>query len=677
MNTNNQIIKVKIEDIVPNRFQPRINFDKEALNELAASIKRYGIIQPLTLRQIGPKYEIIAGERRYKAAIIAGLTEVPAMIATMDDQTSAELAIIENLQREELSAIEEAKSYKRLIDFSNITQAELANRLGKSQSAIANKLRLLNLTKEVQEALAKNQISERHARSLLAVKEPNQQVDILNRIIKERLTVKDTDQVIKDLTNNDSNINKDNNIEKQIPVIDKSKINIEFNQPEPQPEELPSITKFENPDIINLNDLNSDNIFQRYLNQSTKKEERKEEKNMNNELNNQIPSFDSLLQPEAPKTEPVAAPTTPQVQIPAPTPAGNKFFPDLEDESLNMGNVSANPMPTSDPSSLNSFLNSATLTPVTPVTPASAPEPEPQAPTPVVPPIESVNTMPSIEPISPIAPVTPESMGPTPMGTSPVDSLPGTVSPTLTPINDTPPVTVPGASANPIPNITPIVNENVTVTPVSESGSPTPTIEPISPISQVPPVEANPIPETPSPISPIGLNTTPIAGVPNNEPNSVQTPSLDPISPISEPIPSPIPSIDTNPAPIAATPNNEPSSVQTPSLEPISPISEPTPTVSPVNEGPITPVMPAQSVETPNPSPAVPEPAMELPSIPEPTVAPEPVAPTPTGAPTNNVTNAVNQVRDLINNLENNGYIVDIQELDLPDKYQLTISIKK
>ena len=632
MNTNNQIIKVKIEDIVPNRFQPRINFDKEALNELAASIKRYGIIQPLTLRQIGPKYEIIAGERRYKAAIIAGLTEVPAMIATMDDQTSAELAIIENLQREELSAIEEAKSYKRLIDFSNITQAELANRLGKSQSAIANKLRLLNLTKEVQEALAKNQISERHARSLLAVKDPNQQVDILNRIIKERLTVKDTDQVIKDLTNNDSNINKDNNIEKQIPVIDKTKINIEFNQPEPQPEELPSITKFENPDIINLNDLNSDNIFQRYLNQSTQKEERKEEKNMNNELNNQIPSFDSLLQPEAPKSEPVAAPTTPQVQIPAPTPAGNKFFPDLEDESLNMGNVSANPMPTSDPSSLNSFLNSATLTPVTPVTPASAPEPEPQAPTPVVPPIESVNTMPSIEPISPIAPVTPE-----PMGASPVDSLPGTVSPTLTPINDTPPVTVPGASANPIPNITPIVNENVTVTPVSESGSPTPTIEPISPISQVPPVEANPIPETPSPISPIGLNTTPIA----------------------------------------ATPTNDPTSIQTPSLDPISPISEPTPTVSPVNEGPITPVMPAPSVEIPSPTPATPETAMELPSIPEPTVAPEPVAPTPTGSPTNNVTNAVNQVRDLINNLENNGYIVDIQELDLPDKYQLTISIKK
>ena len=632
MNTNNQIIKVKIEDIVPNRFQPRINFDKEALNELAASIKRYGIIQPLTLRQIGPKYEIIAGERRYKAAIIAGLTEVPAMIATMDDQTSAELAIIENLQREELSAIEEAKSYKRLIDFSNITQAELANRLGKSQSAIANKLRLLNLTKEVQEALAKNQISERHARSLLAVKDPNQQVDILNRIIKERLTVKDTDQVIKDLTNNDSNINKDNNIEKQIPVIDKTKINIEFNQPEPQPEELPSITKFENPDIINLNDLNSDNIFQRYLNQSTQKEERKEEKNMNNELNNQIPSFDSLLQPEAPKSEPVAAPTTPQVQIPAPTPAGNKFFPDLEDESLNMGNVSANPMPTSDPSSLNSFLNSATLTPVTPVTPASAPEPEPQAPTPVVPPIESVNTMPSIEPISPIAPVTPE-----PMGASPVDSLPGTVSPTLTPINDTPPVTVPGASANPIPNITPIVNENVTVTPVSESGSPTPTIEPISPISQVPPVEANPIPETPSPISPIGLNTTPIAATPTNDPTSIQTPSLDPISPISEPIP----------------------------------------TVSPVNEGPITPVMPAPSVEIPSPTPATPETAMELPSIPEPTVAPEPVAPTPTGSPTNNVTNAVNQVRDLINNLENNGYIVDIQELDLPDKYQLTISIKK
>ena len=134
MKMNKEVVMVKLSDIIPNRFQPRLTFDEEALNELASSIKEHGIIQPLILRDLGSKYEIIAGERRYKASTIAGLTEVPAIVGTMDDQTSAELALIENIQRKDLSAIEEAKSYKKILDMGNFTQEELAKRMGKSQS---------------------------------------------------------------------------------------------------------------------------------------------------------------------------------------------------------------------------------------------------------------------------------------------------------------------------------------------------------------------------------------------------------------------------------------------------------------------------------------------------------------------------------------------------------------
>ena len=179
MKMNKEVVMVKLSDIIPNRFQPRLTFDEEALNELASSIKEHGIIQPLILRDLGSKYEIIAGERRYKASTIAGLTEVPAIVGTMDDQTSAELALIENIQRKDLSAIEEAKSYKKILDMGNFTQEELAKRMGKSQSTIANKMRLLSLTNEVQVALMNNLISERHARCLLQIKDEDLQTAII------------------------------------------------------------------------------------------------------------------------------------------------------------------------------------------------------------------------------------------------------------------------------------------------------------------------------------------------------------------------------------------------------------------------------------------------------------------------------------------------------------------
>ena len=198
METGKEVVKININNIIPNRFQPRISFDEQGLEELSNSIKMYGILQPLILRPLGDKYEIIAGERRYKAATMAGLADVPAILVNLDDQTSAELAIIENIQRKDLTAIEEAKSYKKLIDLGNYTQDQLAIKMGKKQSTIANKLRLLNLIPQAQEALMNNLISERHARSLLQLKEePNKQQEILNRIINERLTVRDTDNAIK------------------------------------------------------------------------------------------------------------------------------------------------------------------------------------------------------------------------------------------------------------------------------------------------------------------------------------------------------------------------------------------------------------------------------------------------------------------------------------------------
>lgn len=209
MRINKEIVMVRLSDIIPNRFQPRLTFDEEALNELAASIKEHGIIQPLILRDLGNKYEIIAGERRYKAAQLAGVLEVPAVIGQMDDQTSAELALIENIQRKDLSAIEEAKSYKKILDMGGFTQDELSKRMGKGQSTIANKMRLLTLTNEVQAALMNNLISERHARCLLQVKDETKQKEVLNKIITERMNVRDTDNYIKSMIGMNAEQDKD------------------------------------------------------------------------------------------------------------------------------------------------------------------------------------------------------------------------------------------------------------------------------------------------------------------------------------------------------------------------------------------------------------------------------------------------------------------------------------
>ena len=199
-NNKDKIIYVPVEDILPNRFQPRLAFDEKELNELANSILKYGVIQPIVLRSIGDKYEIIAGERRYKASCLAGLKKVPAILNNTDDNTSAEIALLENLQRKNLTVIEEAQSYKKLMD-RGFTQEDMASKLGVSQSSIANKMRLLNLPKEVQDALLYNRISERHARTLLSLGNEDLQKNLLSRIISEKLTVKQTEEEVSMILN--------------------------------------------------------------------------------------------------------------------------------------------------------------------------------------------------------------------------------------------------------------------------------------------------------------------------------------------------------------------------------------------------------------------------------------------------------------------------------------------
>lgn len=237
-----QILQVPIEDIIPNRFQPRLSFDDASLADLASSIKQHGIIQPLVLRRKNDKYEIIAGERRFKAAKMAGLVSVPAVISNLDDNESAEVAIVENIQRKDLTAIEEARSYQALLDKGYMTQDELARKMGLSQSAISNKLRLLTLDEAVQEAILAEKISERHARTLLKVPSHEKQRELLNKVINERLTVKQLEDEIKNIdTTSGSIVEQPKNNE-----IDKTEL-------------LETITQKEAP-VENINTPSSQNI---------------------------------------------------------------------------------------------------------------------------------------------------------------------------------------------------------------------------------------------------------------------------------------------------------------------------------------------------------------------------------------------------------------------------------
>ena len=189
---------IHISSIEANPYQPRTKFDEEALNELAQSIKTYGLIQPVTVRPVGSgKYQLISGERRFLAAQIAGLTEIPAFVRTVDDAQSIQMALVENIQRADLNAIEIAMSYQMLIDECHFTQEELGAKVGKTNTTISNYLRLLKLSTPVQVAVRDNQISMGHARALVAVEDETLQAKLVQQIVKDNLSVRQTETLVK------------------------------------------------------------------------------------------------------------------------------------------------------------------------------------------------------------------------------------------------------------------------------------------------------------------------------------------------------------------------------------------------------------------------------------------------------------------------------------------------
>lgn len=190
---------VKITKVEPNREQPRKNFDEDALQELADSIKQFGLLQPILVQDRKDYYEIIAGERRWRAAKLAGLKEVPVIIRNYTEQEIVEISLIENIQREDLNPIEEAQAYKRLLTEFHLKQDEVAERVSKSRAAVTNSIRLLKLNEEVQRMVVDEMISTGHARALLAVENPEEQYNLAQRIFDEKLSVRDVEKLVKNL----------------------------------------------------------------------------------------------------------------------------------------------------------------------------------------------------------------------------------------------------------------------------------------------------------------------------------------------------------------------------------------------------------------------------------------------------------------------------------------------
>lgn len=188
--------EIPMHQIVSNRFQPRLTFPEEALRELALSIEANGLIQPISVRPVDGKYEIVAGERRFRALRLLNAQTVPAIIMHINDAQMAEMALVENIQREDLSAIEEAKAFVLMLHHHALTQEKIAAKIGKSQSSVANKIRLLQLPQDIQDAISEHQITERHARALLGLPE-HKQKEIFNKIIQQQLNVRQTEALIE------------------------------------------------------------------------------------------------------------------------------------------------------------------------------------------------------------------------------------------------------------------------------------------------------------------------------------------------------------------------------------------------------------------------------------------------------------------------------------------------
>ena len=211
---------VNITKVEPNREQPRKNFDEDALEELAESIKQFGLLQPILVQDRKSYYEIIAGERRWRAAKKAGLKEVPVIIKNLTDQEIVEISLIENIQREDLNPIEEAQAYKRLLTEFNLKQDEVADRVSKSRTAVTNSMRLLKLCDEVQQMIINGMISTGHARALIGIEDPEKQYNIAQRIFDEKLSVRDVEKLVKNIDKpSTTKLRKPNETDKSLEII--------------------------------------------------------------------------------------------------------------------------------------------------------------------------------------------------------------------------------------------------------------------------------------------------------------------------------------------------------------------------------------------------------------------------------------------------------------------------
>lgn len=211
--------EISISEIAPNRDQPRQNFGREKLEQLAQSIIQHGIVQPVVLRELDRGYEIVAGERRWRAARIAGLKAIPAVIKELDDKQVMEMALIENLQREDLNPMEEAEAYKKLIDEYRLTQEEVSSVVGKSRSAIANILRLLSLPEDIQQMVRKELLSAGHARTVISLTDKDQQ-EVVHRIIKDNLSVRETEKLVDSIIKKESNKRTKTKKEKEAWIVE-------------------------------------------------------------------------------------------------------------------------------------------------------------------------------------------------------------------------------------------------------------------------------------------------------------------------------------------------------------------------------------------------------------------------------------------------------------------------
>ena len=395
-----RIVNINIDLLIPNPYQPRKTFNEKSIKELAESIREYGILNPILVRKKNNIYEIVAGERRYRAAKSIGLKEIPAIIKDIDDTKMAEIALIENLQRENLTPIEEAKSYQKIINLSKITQAELATLLGKSQSSIANKIRLLFLPDNIQEALIKKQISEHHARSLLSVP-PKKQKEYLDKIINEKLTVKELDNLI----------NKEKN---------DIKISIS---------DITNSIRKEEKESDNMNNGNFFPNFNTQMNQPT-----------NMSLNNL--NMQTINTNPVPQAEEMVMPTVPTE--PTTTPVANPFVNQMP-EPVAPTFPSAPEMPASAPTPEVNEVSSQPI--VEPAIPTAVPDTAQTSPS--LEPMPVNNSIPSLEEIT--------AESPTPMPT------PKPASPVVeTPIA---PVPEPAQETYEVPVMSPMMNNTSVPTP--------------------------------------------------------------------------------------------------------------------------------------------------------------------------------------------------------------------